>query len=315
MTMKSPGLRDRLRYFFDNTMSRGPLALIGWLALATAILIAIATLVVVGIHGLPQGMTPLDVFWNIMFQALTPNPVDPGSGAWIYLIAMLLITFGSLFMVSILIGTLTNGIEGWVSSLRKGRSRVLESRHTVILGWSPQIFTIISELVEANANQRQSCLVIMGDKDKVEMEDEIRDNVPNTRRTRVICRTGSPISLVDLDIVSLQTSRSIIILSPESDSPDADVIKTILAITNAANRRPEPYHIVAEIRDPRNMDVARMVGKDEVELVLVGDLIARIIAQTCRQSGLSVVYTELLDFGGDEIYFKEEPTLVGKSFG
>ena len=33
------------------------------------------------------------------------------------------------------------------------------------------------------------------------------------------------------------------------------------------------------------------------------DLIARITAQTCRQSGLSVVYTDLLDFGGDEIYF------------
>ena len=58
-----------------------------------------------------------------------------------------------------------------------------------------------------------------------------------------------------------------------------------------------------------------MVGGDEAELVLVGDLIARIIAQTCRQSGLSVVYTELLDFGGDEIYFRAEPALVGKTFG
>jgi hypothetical protein len=61
--------------------------------------------------------------------------------------------------------------------------------------------------------------------------------------------------------------------------------------------------------------VAKLVGGDEVELVLVGDLIARVTAQTCRQSGLSVVYTELLDFGGDEIYFKEEPSLVGKTFG
>ena len=61
--------------------------------------------------------------------------------------------------------------------------------------------------------------------------------------------------------------------------------------------------------------MARLVGKDEVELVLVGDLIARITVQTCRQSGLSVVYTELLDFGGDEIYFSDEPALVGKTFG
>ena len=55
-----------------------------------------------------------------------------------------------------------------------------------------------------------------------------------------------------------------------------------------------------------------MVGRDEAELILVGDLIARIIAQTCRQSGLSVVYTELLDFDGDEIYMAEPPAaLVG----
>ena len=31
--------------------------------------------------------------------------------------------------------------------------------------------------------------------------------------------------------------------------------------------------------------------------------------------GLSVVYIELLDFGGDEIYFNDEPALVGQTFG
>jgi hypothetical protein len=44
-------------------------------------------------------------------------------------------------------------------------------------------------------------------------------------------------------------------------------------------------------------------------------LISRITAQTCRQTGLSVVYEELLDFSGDEIYFKQEPGLTGKTFG
>jgi voltage-gated potassium channel Kch len=200
--------------------------------------------------------------------------------------------------------------------LRKGRSRVVEENQTVILGWSSQIFTIISELVAANANQPKSCIVVLGDHDKVEMEDEIKGKVGATGKMRVVCRSGNPIDLDDLELASLETSRAIIILSPEGkDNPDADVIKTILAITNGANRRPQPYHIVAEIRDLKNMEVARMVGKDEVELVLVGDLIARIIAQTCRQSGLSIVYTELLDFGGDEIYFKEELGLAGKTFG
>jgi hypothetical protein len=58
-----------------------------------------------------------------------------------------------------------------------------------------------------------------------------------------------------------------------------------------------------------------MVADGEAELVPVDDLLARIIAQTCRQSGLSVLYTDLLNFGGDEIYFAPEPRLAGNTFG
>jgi Trk K+ transport system NAD-binding subunit len=64
------------------------------------------------------------------------------------------------------------------------------------------------------------------------------------------------------------------------------------------------------------MEVLKLVGeRDRVQAVLTGDLIARVVAQTSRQSGLSVVYTELMNFGGDEIYFKYEPALEGKTFG
>ena len=62
------------------------------------------------------------------------------------------------------------------------------------------------------------------------------------------------------------------------------------------------------------MEAAELVGNDETVFVLSSDLIARITAQTCRQSGLSVVYSELLTFDGDEIYFQNEPKLIGKTF-
>jgi hypothetical protein len=116
--------------------------------------------------------------------------------------------------------------------------------------------------------------------------------------------------------VNPEAARSVIILAPEVEDPDPHVIKVILALTNAPGR-PEGhrYHIVASLREKKNFDVARMVGRDEVQLVLAGELIARVTAQTCRQSGLSVAYTELLDFGGDEIYFKHEPSLAGRTFG
>jgi ion channel POLLUX/CASTOR len=312
--MKKSPLLARLRYRFDNTLSRGPIALIGWLGLAAGLLVLAATGVVLLINALPTGAGPGQTFWNILSQAMTPNPVDANS-PWQYLAVMFVVTVGSLFGVSILIGVLNASIAHRVESLQRGRSRVIEHGHTVILGWNEQVFAIIAELVIANANKREACIVVLGDKDKVEMESAIREKVSATGRTRVVCRSGNPIELTDLEIVNLDAAHAIVVLGPEDDDPDSGVIKTVLAITNNPHRRPEPYHIVAEINDPKNLKVARMVGGAETELVLTSQLIARIIAQTCRQSGLSVVYTELLDFEGDEIYFQDEPGLVGKTFG
>jgi len=313
-------LQDRLRYRFDNFMSRGTLALLGGLFALSALLIAaVAAFVILTgsapAHddGTPAGF--LELAWMGLLRTLDTGTMGGDAGSPLFLGAMLAVTLGGVFTVSTLIGVLNNGLEEKLAELRKGRSRVVEAGHTVILGWSEQIFSIVSELIIANANQKNPCIVILGPEDKIAMEDALKDKVGNFGKTRVVCRTGSPIDLSDLEIASLNTARAIIAVAPEGDDPDSSVIKTILAITNNPKRHAGRYHIVAEISDPKNLEVARMVGRDEVELVLVGDLISRIIAQTCRQSGLSVVYTELLDFGGDEIYFKAEPALVGRTFG
>jgi voltage-gated potassium channel Kch len=315
--MYKASLPDRLRYGFDNIMARGTIALIGLLAVLSALVIIIVAgfITVVGIA--PEGSKNLgfvEAAWGSLMRTLDSGTMGADAG-WGFRVSMLVVTLGGIFVISTLIGVLTSGIESKIDELRKGRSRVIENGHIVILGWSQQIFMVITELMAASANLSKSCIVVMGDKDKVEMEEEIRDAIGAPGKTRIVCRRGNPMNLNDLDIVNLHAARSIIILAPEADSPDSSVIKTMLAITNNPQRRPEPYNIVAEIRNPKNMEAARMVGRDEVELVQVGHLISRIIAQTCRQSGLSMVYTELLDFGGDEIYFHSEPALVGKTFG
>ena len=314
--MNQPAFRDRLRYAFDNSMAKGPIALIGWLAVVSVAIIAVMATIVTLLGISPGDGEPInffEAFWLGMMRTLDAGTMGGDTG-WGFRLAMFAVTLGGVFVISTLIGVLTSSVEDKIESLRKGRSQVLETGHTVILGWSEQVFTIVSELVIANENQRRPSIVILGDKDKVDMEDALKERLGSFKNTRVVCRTGQPIDMSDLSIVSLATSKSIIILSPENDDPDSHVIKTLLAITNQPQRRAAPYHIVAEIRNPDNLEVAQLVGRAEVELVLVGDLIARVTAQTCRQSGLSVVYTELLDFGGDEIYFKDEPTLVGKTF-
>jgi hypothetical protein len=107
----------------------------------------------------------------------------------------------------------------------------------------------------------------------------------------------------------------IIILAPEEGDADSQVIKTILAITHSEDRHDHPYHIVAELRDPRNLRVAHMAGRGEARFVQITDLISRIIVQTSRSAGLSVVYMELLDYAGSEIYFWPDQSLIGARFG
>jgi ion channel POLLUX/CASTOR len=305
----------RLRYRFDRSLSHGPLALGVWLAGASFLFVLAMTLLI-GIFARNPGLNLPQLFYTILLQAMVPNPIDATSGPWGYLIAMIVVTIGGLLMFSIFIGIFATAIDDRVQSLRKGRSLVLESNHTVILGWSAQIFTVISELVIANANQRNACIAILADMDKIDMEDEIKAKVGDTHSTRIVCRSGDPMDLADLDIVSPNTARSIIVLATHAEYHDAEVIKTVLALVNNPDRRAEPYHIVGSLRNPASQEIARLVsGQGEALLFRVDNLIARITAQTCRQTGLSIVYEELLDFEGDEIYFKQEPALTGSSFG
>ena len=308
--------QEKFRYRFDNFMSKGTTSLISGLAVLSVIIITVMALVIAVVGIAPEGgekVSFIEAWWLSLMRTLDAGTMGGDTG-WGFRIAMFVVTIGGVFIISTLIGVLTSGIEGKMDELRKGRSRVIEKNHTIILGWSEQVYTIISELVIANENQSDSCIVIMGEGDKVEIEDMIKEKVGSTGKTRIVCRSGNPIDMTDLQIVSLNTSKSILVLSPETDSPDAEVIKTVVAILNHPQRRVEPYHIVAELRDPKNYEIARIVGKAEVEWIQLGGLVARVIAQTCRQSGLSAVYTELLDFGGDEIYFTSQPSLVGKQY-
>ena len=246
-TERKSGLGDRLRYMFDNSMSSGTPALVAWLIAATLMLIIVFSVIlaITGMHndGSDRGSFA-NLFYNLL-HALDPGTVGGDAGTWPYLLTMLLLTLGGLFIVSALIGVLANGIDSKLADLRRGRSIVLEEDHTVILGWSESIFTIISELTLANESRKDPVVVILADRDKVDMEEELKVKVPERRGTKIICRSGSPMDLDDLRLSSHETARSVILLAPDSDDPDSEVIKTLLALTHsgaggAADRRRDP---------------------------------------------------------------------------
>ncbi len=154
-------------------------------------------------------------------------------------------------------------------------------------------------------------IVILADRDKVDMEEELKVKVPERRGTKIICRSGSPMDLDDLRLSSHDTARSVILLAPDSDDPDSEVIKTLLALTHAGTDGPR---IVAEIQDPSNLEAAALVGKGRTTLLDIRETVAKLVVQTSRQSGAAAVYTELFDYSGDEFYFFEEHGLAGSTY-
>ena len=317
--MTKASFKEKLRYNFDNTLSNGPIAIISWLALVTFLLVILAgiLLFIFGLSANPVENEPFDLtegMWQSLMRVLDAGTVT-GDEGWSFRLFMLLITIAGLFIFSSLIGSISSGIDESISNLRKGKSKVIETNHTLILGYSSMIYSVISELCLANESNKKAVIVVLADKDKVEMEDDIRSKISDTKTSKIIVRSGNPLDLRDLLMVNYNEAKSIILLSPENEeNPDNQVIKSVLSITGNKKRKKEPYHIVAEIKDNENRQVANLVGGKEVSYVFSSDLISRLTAQTCRQSGLSIIYSDLLQFEGDEIYFYSDHGLIGLTF-
>jgi ion channel POLLUX/CASTOR len=265
--MKNVRWQDKLRYSFDNSISKGTGAMIMWLGVITIIVLAIiallARLVISpedadknNIAGGAGGFFYL--MWMGLMRTLDTGTMGGDDGSKVFLVLMLLFTFAGVFIVSTLIGLLTSGVEAKIDELRKGRSLVIEEDHILILGWSSKIFTIIEQLSLANQSHAKPRIVILADKDKIEMDDEIAARCGDTGKVKIICRNGNPIDVGDIQITSPDEARTIIVMPPEDDDPDAQVVKVLLALLNNPKRTKAKYHIVAELKNRKNIDVVQM---------------------------------------------------------
>lgn len=315
--MAKASIREQLQYRFDKWMSRGMLALIGLLTVITVLTVSTVAAVVAlfKLHPADKNIDFFEAFWLSLMRTLDAGTMGADSGQS-FRLAMLVVTLAGLVIVASLIGVVSNAFNSKVEQLRKGKSRVLEENHTLILGWNSKVFQIIRELALANESRQKPKIVVMADLDKVEMEDEIHRQVRNLGNTEVIVRSGDPMSLVDLKMTNHQKARSILVLPPDGlEFRDSVAIKTVMALLSNPRENGLPYHIVSELADEQNLEVARLVGGREVTWVQAGELISRLIVQTSRQSGLSAVFTDLLDFEGSEIYLHESAQLVGTEYG
>jgi voltage-gated potassium channel Kch len=306
-------VRLRARYAFDNAMARGPgaVASVVGIVFVGLVLFFTAMLLIAGVG--PRN--PISAVYHVFLHTIDgggSQDSDTGTG---YTALSLIVTLTGLVIYGTLIGILVTGMDSRLQHLRKGRSLVLERDHTLILGWSDRVFTIVSELVIANESRRRPSVVILAERDKAEMEDAVRTKVPVLGNTRVVCRTGSALVGGDLDLVNHREARSVILLGQDGAvDPDADVVKAILALRREESVHRTGRHIVAEIQDANVGHAARLAGGDAVVLIDKPLTISRLLVQTSRQSGAADVYLDILNFAGDEIYMRQDERLTGLTY-
>ncbi|WP_433243666.1 CASTOR/POLLUX-related putative ion channel [Streptosporangium sp. CA-135522] len=301
----------RLRYRFDNLIARGAWAMTGLLAVVAVVMASVGAAAILALSPRPTDLP--SALWSGLMRTMSPVMVTRDIGSPLFLACMLVLALTGIVIFSALIGLIKTGLDRKLARLRKGRSQVLEYDHTVLLGWSEQTFLILSELAAANAGRGRTCVAILADEDKVSMEEAVRDRADLPRRLRVVCRTGNPTDPMDVAIVSPEQAHAVIVLGSEDADSDAKTIKSLLAL-DAAGVRPE-VQLVAGVRDPRNLAAARLAGGGNARIVDIDETAARIMVQTCLHAGLSTVYSDLLGFEGDEIYFCPPGELAGSRFG
>lgn len=301
--------RNRFSYWFDNLMAGGTMALV-------RVLIVVMVALILGLALMIVLFWPEEGFSGGVWLSLT-RLLDSGAfgddenRALPFKIVMIFITILGLTITSTLTGIICNVIDEKVQNLRRGRSIVVEEGHVIILGTAGGLFTIISELIEANSNHPREAVVIMDDKyTKDEMEDKIHARFPDTRTTQIVCRSGSITDINDLRVCSFDTCMSVIV-NAESD---AETLKSILVVTKILKEcGNDKAFITAVIRNEQNKEAAELAGEGYVEVLSYQDVISRIIAHSGRYAGLSLVYTDLFDMDGSEFYIEEHAQAAGKT--
>jgi len=253
---------------------------------------------------------------------------DPGTHAdcpetFLIRLISLAVTLGGMLIFALMIGIISDYIAEKVDDLKKGKSRIIDLDHTVMLGWNDKSLAIIQQIALANESEAGGAIVVLANDDKEELEETLAAAVISNENpltlfgTEVIFRSGNPLLESELRRVSTQTARSVISLTTEGidpDEADATQVRQVMALKAFEEFVGSRCHVVVEVQDIDNQDLFPLVAPDFAEVVVTHDIIGRLMIQCARCPGLASVLEEMMGFEGSEFYFEEWPELTGQKF-
>ena len=304
-------LKNQARYRFDNGVASGPY----WFVITLGVIGLFASLVITllgWIVGAFDGMSVTSVLtsglWQRIDSIIFGNAVPTGSFA--VRIVWALQWIPTITISATIIAFVTTTMNRRLEALRRGASPVIESGHTLVLGWSNRIFPVIDQLLIASEGRRRT-IVIVAERKTTDMMVEIQERCGELGKLRVVCRTGDPTNPKSLQRANLHAASGIIVLEP--DSGDTAGIATVLAVKSLDPELKIP--VVVEVSNPHHATALRHATGERVRTVSAWNIIARVTAQASRQPGIAQSLTDFLDFEGNEIHVVAAPHLSGRSYG
>jgi len=263
--------------------------------------------------------------WQVWLQIMDIGSMEGDSGSPVYnkIIGVTTAILG-LTLISTMLAFVTSVFKEKLEDLRKGRSAVIESDHTLILGFGNRALEIIRELVEANESEPDAAVVVLSETEKEVMDDFFNDTLTYRATTRVITRSGNISSPQFLRRMGVTECKSVILLNQvataasaeEKNQADYRVLKAIMAIFAALGESHDPPPVIAQLHYRRHRDLASAISPGNIIILDEETILSKILVQTSRSHGLSLVYSDLVGFVGNEVYFSKPPEfLLGKSFG
>lgn len=313
MGKKEVSLKAKLRYLLDNFMSKGGFSVfMALMCLFIGAIVIIALLRFVANLIMPQeNMAQLTSQWWLSFLQIADGgsiAEDTDSNA-VHRAVGIIALFLGMVLFSSLVAFITSQFEAMLTNMRKGKSNVIEKNHTLILGFGDRVLEIIRELIIANESEKDAAIVVLSEKEKDEMDDFFRDRVEDFKSTRIVTRSGSTSSVYLLKRAAINQAKSVIILNDApNDAPleekalaDSRVLKTILAVISCTGEDNMPP-IVVELHLRGKQKLAHNISR-KISIIDEHSILAKLMVQTSRISGLAQVYDHIVGFEGNEFYF------------
>ena len=262
----------------------------------------------------------LDAFANGSLKwMLTPNAILLIENPNTLMLAVIVLIIGMILFTGTIIALTTNAIKDYFQKKKSGSGKLLLEHQIVILNWNHKVPDLVADLI--HLDEDEIYIVILADIKKDEAEKLIVNAIKSLGQDiemshlNILVKQGNPLIKTDLEDISIDKARTILIMNIDSDNQDKktktddlNMIKTILNLGEIDFEYHPP--IVAEIKHiaskQKVLSLSKVVKSLHEHIIIpicFDRLLGYVIAQTIINPRIKDVYLSMFSFQDAEVYF------------